>query len=442
MTQKEALDILKMGENVFLTGPAGSGKTYLLNKYIEYLKKHKVPVAITASTGIAATHMNGRTVHSWSAIGINRTLTKKELDALFYNEEIFNRINSPKVLIIDEISMLDANRFNLVDIVCKTLRKHPLPFGGLQIVLCGDFFQLPPVPTRGQPPPQFSFLSTSWKKANIAVCYLEKQYRQSDARFLGVLNSIRSNSPTETTRAILMERHQNSIEGVKKPTRLYAHNEKVDAINDFELAQMKTEEHTYIMTSNGDPELINELRKSCLAPQQLTLKKGASVMFVKNNFDGDYVNGTLGTVVDFEEDSDYPIVQKKDGTKIIATPSGWSIEEDDVVLARISQIPLRLAWAITIHKSQGMSLDHAEIDLSQAFIHGMGYVALSRVRTLAGIKLMGLNKIAMEVNPAITEFDKELKDKSKESHQKLKVLNWIKKKKAHGAFLIRSLVTR
>ena len=404
---------------MFLTGPAGSGKTYLLNKYIKYLKKNKVPVAITASTGIAATHMNGRTIHSWAAMGIRSTLTQKELDGLARNEEVFHRINNAHVLIIDEISMLDAARFNLVDVVCRTLRRQPfLSFGGLQVILCGDFFQLPPIPTRGEAPPEFAFLSESWAHAKIDVCYLEKQYRQSDRRFLEVLNSIRGNCATATTKAILMERHQIPINGVKKTTRLFAHNEKVNAMNDFELMQLNATEYDYSMSSDGNPELVQELRRSCLAPQQLTLKKGALVMFVKNNFEGGYVNGTLGTVVDFEEDSHYPIVEKKDGGKIIATPTSWSIEEDDVVLARISQIPLRLAWAITIHKSQGMSLDHAEIDLSQAFIHGMGYVALSRVRTLAGIKLMGLNEMALKVNPAITEFDKELQEGSKKSHNK------------------------
>ena len=150
------------------------------------------------------------------------------------------------------------------------------------------------------------------------------------------------------------------------------------------------------------------------------------------------MNGTLGTVIDFEEETNHPIIEKKDGGEIIATPSSWSIEEDDVTLARISQIPLRLAWAITIHKSQGMSLDHAEIDLSQAFIHGMGYVALSRVRTLAGIKLIGLNEMALKVDPAITEFDKELKKGSVKSHKKIKSLNLLSKKKAHAEFIRRA----
>jgi len=435
MTQEEALDILKMGQNVFLTGPAGSGKTYLLNKYIEYLNKHEIPVAITASTGIAATHMDGVTIHSWAGIKIKDHLTKKELNSIIYNPESHERINKPKVLIIDEISMLDARRFDLVNLVCRAVRENQKPFGGLQIIVCGDFFQLPPVPTRGQPPPKFAFESSSWKSSNIIVCYLEKQYRQSDLCFLETLNAIRGNSVTEVTISSLMERHQKSIDGYPKPTKLYTHNKDVNAINSFELAQIKSDSQFYYMTSSGEPELVAELKKSCLAPQELELKKGAFVMFVKNNFDGGYVNGTLGTIVDFDKDDNTPIVEKRDGTRITVGPASWTTEDDDeVVLARISQIPLTLAWAITVHKSQGMSLDCAEINLTKAFTEGMGYVALSRVRTLAGIKLMGLNDMALKVNEVITELDKELKELSHISKKDLHSLSWIKKQAAMKSF--------
>ena len=442
MTQEQALEILKMGQNVFLTGSAGTGKTHLLNKYIEYLKKNNVSVAITASTGIAATHMDGRTIHSWSAIGINKTLNKKELNAIIYNEDIKLRINKAKVLIIDEISMLDARCFDLVELVCRTIRGKSSPFGGLQVILCGDFFQLPPVPTRGEPPPEFAFNSDAWEKLNIRVCYLEKQHRQEDGRFLNLLNDIRNSKPTTTTREILMERHQQSIDGVEKPTRLYATNGKAKALNDFELAQIKLEEHVFNMSWSGDPELVKELRKVCLAPDPLILKKGAFVMFVKDNYiEGDtasgYVNGTLGIVTGFNEDDGFPIVKKHDGREIIATPRSWLVEEDEIELARITQIPLRLAWAITIHKSQGMSLDYAEIDLGNAFVQGMGYVALSRVRKLEGIKLMGLNDISLIVNSVIKEVDLEFKRMSVETEDILKSVDPDKKKELQKLLLLR-----
>lgn len=436
MTQEEALDILKMGQNVFLTGPAGSGKTYLLNKYIQYLKKNEIPVAVTASTGIAATHMDGRTIHSWAGIKIRDHFTKKDINALLYNSEVYARINNPKVLIIDEISMLDAKRFDLISTVCQTLRKNPTAFGGLQVVLCGDFFQLPPVPTRGQPPPEFCFTSKTWASANIVVCYLEKQYRQNDLRFLETLNAIRGNNVNETTVAVLKERDQQSIIGFPKPTKLYTHNSRVETINSFELEQIQSKPIHYHMTSSGEPELVAELRKSCLAPNELILKKGALVMFVKNNFDMGYVNGTLGTVVGFDKDDNNPIIEIKNGIKVTAGPASWTTEDEEGgVLARISQVPLRLAWAITVHKSQGMSLDCAEIDLSSAFTEGMGYVALSRVRALSGIKLMGLNEMALKVNSIITELDEQLIKMSNEAKNELESLGDLKKNDALKAFL-------
>lgn len=421
MTQDEALDILKTGQNVFLTGAAGTGKTFTLNSYITYLKEHKIPVAITASTGIAATHMDGRTVHSWSGIAIRKELTEKELKELYYNTFTNERINGARVLIIDEISMLEARVFSLVDKVCRFVRQDPHPFGGLQVIVCGDFFQLPPVPNRYEPPPKFAFQSPSWARADFKVCYLTKQYRQEDARFLQLLNSIRHNETTEETPRVLETRLEKSVEGFPKPPKLYSHRNDVDAINNYELGRLQTDPHTYQMQSWGEAELVASLKDSCLAPQELVLKIGAQVMFVRNSFSEHYVNGTLGIIVGFEEDTEYPIVQLRDERRIIARSSRWSIEEDGELLAYIEQIPLRLAWAITIHKSQGMTLDAAEINLSKAFAHGMGYVALSRVRTLESIKLLGLNEMALKVSPAITQIDARLKALSVKAQEDMNI---------------------
>jgi ATP-dependent DNA helicase PIF1 len=437
MTQDEALTLLKTGRNVFLTGPAGSGKTHTLNLYIKYLEEHKVPVAVTASTGIAATHMNGQTVHSWSGIGLKKSFTKKDKYRLLNNEKLRNRVRHAKVLIIDEISMLETRVLDLVDEACRLLRDNGRPFGGLQVVFCGDFFQLPPVHKSGDPKPLFAYLSTAWQKADPVVCYLEKQYRQQDTRFLDVLNTIRAGSAGDDIGAVLRERYLQDVEGYSKPTRLRTHNADADAINSFELQRIDAPEHKYQMVSSGDPDLVAELKKACLAPEELVLKKGAVVMFVKNNVDKGYVNGTVGTVVDFDKETDYPIVETKDG-QMIAEPDEWSIEDDDEqVLAAIVQVPLRLAWAITVHKSQGMSLDCAEIDLSKAFIEGMGYVALSRVRTLSGIKLVGLNKLALKVNSEIIESDIEFRLASEQERKGLNETGKVKLFTLHKLFLLR-----
>lgn len=432
MIQEDVFEILKTGQNIFLTGPAGSGKTYLLNKYINYLKDNRVEVAITASTGIAATHLNGRTIHSWCGMRIAEKLNKAQMKALKQNKSVVNRILKARVLIIDEISMLNASRLDLVNNICQAIRQNLKPFGGLQIILCGDFFQLSPVTTKKSEDSRFVVDSDIWNSMDLKVCYIEEQYRQQDKKFLSILSAIRENAIDESIIKILQERYNQPINSSIKPTILYTHNREVEAENLFELNKLKGEEHIYQMAESGLPYLFKSLKDSCLAPETLKLKINAVVMFLKNNFDKGYVNGTLGKVVGFEEDSGYPIVKTIFGKKIIANPCSWAIEEEHHSLASISQIPLRLAWAITVHKSQGMSLDCAEIDLSKTFEFGMGYVALSRVKSLEGIKLMGINEMALQVNKKAIDLDKILSAKSKldlKNYKKLKNKQVIKDQK-------------
>jgi len=195
-----------------------------------------------------------------------------------------------------------------------------------------------------------------------------------------------------------------TIDIEKTITRLYSHNVDVNTINDKKLAALVGEEHIFQMTSIGKKALIDRIKKSCLSPEILVLKKGAKVIFTKNNFEKGFVNGTLGEVIGFSED-DIPIVRTSQNRKIEASQMEWSIEQEDKVLASVTQIPLRLAWALTVHKSQGMTLDSAIVDLSDAFEYGQGYVAISRVKSLSGLFLLGLNKRALEVHPKIADFD-------------------------------------
>lgn len=408
MNQKTAFEILKQGHNVFLTGPAGSGKTFLLNQFIKYLKSQGKAVAVTASTGIAATHMDGRTVHSWSGMGIRGTLTEYDLKKIARNAKTKNRVGRTKVLIIDEISMLGAIQLENVDQICRRIKEPFLSFGGMQVVLCGDFFQLPPVNRYGRPEIKFAFLSPVWKELDLKICYLDEQHRQKDNLMLSALNDIRGKKVTEKTRKLILSRENKPIAGSVKPTKLFTHNADADAVNKEELEKLKTKPFSYSMRSSGNKKLIEYLKAGCLAPEKLVLKKGAQVMFVRNNFEKEYVNGTLGTVIDFDETSKMPIVKTTRGKEILAVPETWEVDDYGKTLAEIIQLPLRLAWAITVHKSQGMSLDAAEIDLRKSFEYGMGYVALSRVRSLEGISLLGINDAALEVSPEIFELDKKL----------------------------------
>ena len=433
MTQEQALAIMKTGANVFLTGEPGSGKTYTVNAFVSWLKRYGIKPAITASTGIAATHIGGFTIHSWSGIGVRNELTKHDIQYMLDNKKLKSRVRDAKTLIIDEISMLSAQTLGLVDVACQKLRENPVPFGGLQIILVGDFFQLPPVIAKEEQKEEetrlitnnlitnngiFAFDSSSWITLNPVVCYLDEQHRQEDPEFLGLLAAIRNRAVTPEHRKLLGERF--SATPTEVVPKLFSHNANVDRVNAFELEKLPDEARLFTMEIHGHKNLVEQLKKGCLSPAELYLKIGAPVMFTKNDYlQHQYVNGTLGTVIGFSEEDQCPIVETRNGTRVYADRAEWRIEDGERVLARITQIPLRLAWAITIHKSQGMSLDAAHLDLRGAFEHGQGYVALSRVRTLAGLTLAGWNERALEVHPDIVTKDIRFRALSRAAEKKL-----------------------
>jgi hypothetical protein len=424
MRQDEAFNILKMGKNVFLTGEAGAGKTYLLNQYIHYLKENNVKVAITASTGIAATHLQGTTIHSWSGIGVRDTLTDHDLEKIITTDRIKRNYKKTKVLIIDEISMLHQHQLDMVNTIARHMLGNQQPFGGIQVVLCGDFFQLPPISANGlMQEKHFAFEANSFQQGDFHICYLHEQHRQGDDLLHVILNDIRSGTAGEKTKVPLRTRYKKEPHGTMRATKLYCRNINVDAINEKELMTLEGQEKKYSMGSVGYSATVEGLKRSCLALEELKLKIGAEVMFIKNDPLGKFVNGTRGVVVGFENNSEaWPIVKTFDNETFIAYPEEWKYEDNGIVRAIITQVPLRLAWAITIHKSQGMTLDAAEIDLGDAFEPGMGYVALSRVRSLNGLKLMNLNEMALRVHPKILEHDKTFKQDSEATVEYLKNL--------------------
>ena len=438
MTQKEALDLLKLGHNVFLTGPAGSGKTYLLNQYIEYLHEHGVGVAETASTGIAATHIGGQTIHSWSGMGVRDTLADDELEKVIKNDRIKRNLKKTKVLIIDEVSMLHAHQLDMIERITRHAIDFTKPFGGLQVILCGDFFQLPPVSRGGfgGNDKTFAYECDAWEEGEFQICYLEEQFRQNEDSLLDILNAIRSGEANENVKIPLRARYRKEPEGPVRPTRLYVRNKNVDTINQSELDKLEGREEVYYMETHGFSTLVEVLQRNCMASEELHLKIGAEVMFVKNSVTGMYVNGTRAVVEGFDEDEKLPIVRTFDGRRIVVIPEEWHLEENGSVRATIKQIPLRLAWAITVHKSQGMTLDAAEVDLSDAFEPGMGYVALSRVRTLSGLKLMGLNDMALSVHPKILLHDEKFRNWSTSAGKILATLSDSKKEKVHLEILL------
>lgn len=448
MTQKEALTILKTGANVFLTGEPGSGKTHTVNTYVRWLREQEIEPSITASTGIAATHIGGYTIHSWAGLGIKDKLTEYDLDQMATNERLVKRVNNARILIIDEVSMLSSHTLSMVDSVCRSLRNLTSAFGGLQVILVGDFFQLPPVVPRNQfsnprnlfdesksgLDNRFAFNSGSWDKASFVVCYLSEQHRQEDSVFLQLLGAIRGGRVTSDHLETLKGRFDITND-YKDIPRLYSHNIDVDGLNGRELDKLSEKSRTFVMESRGTERLIAQLKKGCLSPETLCLKIGARVMFTKNNFEEGFVNGTLGKISGFSKTSGNPLVKTDQGKIIEVEKVEWAIEENNRVLASVSQIPLRLAWAITIHKSQGMSMDSAHMDLSNTFEYGQGYVALSRVRTLKGLILAGLNKRALEVHPDIMKRDLEFRESSLATQNSFNKLKAEEIEKMHNNFI-------
>ncbi len=408
MKQRLALGIMLAGHNILLTGQAGSGKTFVLNEFIRMAKDQGKTVAVTATTGLAATHLGGNTIHAWSGIGVHDSLPPNLIADMPKGRR--DTIKKTDVLIIDEISMLHDYRLDMVEQVARKVRASDKPFGGIQVILCGDFFQLPPV-TRGEGSGRFVVHSDAWQRLEPVICYLSEQHRQSDMAFLDILTALRAGDLRQRHGKALLARLNTSLDAAEV-TELHTTNIDVDDINEKALDKLPGEEHNYPMLTTGKEMYVNSLKRSCLAADMLTLKKGALVMCIKNSQDKKYVNGSIGTVTDFEELTGYPIVHLRSGREVVVTPDSWELRDGDKKRASLTQVPLRLAWAITVHKSQGMTLDAARIDLRRAFVEGMGYVALSRVRSLDTLSLAGINRMALKVSPDALAIDQDLQAKS------------------------------
>lgn len=410
--QKNILLEISQGHNIFVTGGAGTGKSFLLN----YLKHHYsyLGLAITASTGIAAVNIGGSTIHSWAGIGLANLPIEQIVGNIFSGKmsKIRRRIKQTNILAIDEISMISADLFEILDKVLRAVRENNKPFGGLQMVLFGDFLQLPPITKYGETKQEFCFNSKSWEELNLKTFQLKEIFRQHDKKFIKILNNLRFGELDEDdVEQLKLRLNANDDNVAIRPTILTSHNQKAETINSNQLKKIPQEEKTFGAQFFGDQNKIELLRKNCLATETLKIKVGAQVMMIKNTYQKEgIINGSLGVVRSFSSKKNYPVVEFANGKIITIAPEEWLIESFDhdnkqlKTEAGMVQIPLILSWAITIHKSQGLTLDKISCDLAQIFAAGQAYVALSRARNIESVFISSIDFRRITAEPDAVRF--------------------------------------
>mmetsp|Transcript_59082 Transcript_59082/g.125517 ORF Transcript_59082/g.125517 Transcript_59082/m.125517 type:complete len:595 (+) Transcript_59082:402-2186(+) len=451
--QKSASEYIFSGGNAFLTGAAGVGKSYLLNYVIRGLRaKHErataggggggtglrptkprpdAAVVVAAATGIAATHIDGVTIHSWAGVRLGTGGARVLVPRVLKNAAACQRWRTAKVLVLDEVSMIDGMFFEALDAVGREVRRcRSRPFGGIQLVLSGDFFQLPPVSLRTC---GFAFECPAWSNAAVRMVELRTVVRQlGDQTFVNLLNRIRlGKCPDDITRALQschISRKAPPADGIV-PTKLYCTNRNVDEENDRKLKQLPGIERAFRATDEFKGAYTNEVRRNISqtmdkkVPSELRLKVGAQVILTRNMPTHNLVNGSRGVVKDFREEGGgdgvgraagesrdggrtlLPVVRFSNGVRMTVTeesvyqggPSGGMVR---------SQLPLKLGWSLTVHKSQGMTIERAELQLDDAFDFGQAYVALSRVTSLDGLWVRGgsITQHVVKAHPKVIAF--------------------------------------
>ncbi|KAF5356106.1 hypothetical protein D9756_004033 [Leucocoprinus leucothites] len=451
---------VKEGGNVFFTGSAGTGKSVLLREIIKFKTGRHSPnvIAITASTGIAAINIGGVTLHSWAGIKLGEEPVDRFVKKVRYQkslESLRKRWQQVKALIIDELSMIDGSLFDYLEEIARELRGDSRPFGGIQLVLCGDFCQLPPVPGRDKKgrevPAKFAFEARSWDSCIGTPMMLKKVFRQRDQTFANMLNEMRYGKMQESTIRIFksLERNVTYSDGIE-PTEMYPTRREVANANTWRLGRLPGEPRIYEAQDHkgvdhkGEQishERMLDILDKLVAPKTLELKVGAQVMLIKNLRQGILVNGSIGQVVDFatpkeavesgtkiaQVESDklhsrngtsninlvtqeilkydwkWPVIKFTNGETLVVTPVDFTVNNGDgeTLMARRLQLPLILAWALSVHKSQGQTLERVRVDLRRTFEMGQAYVALSRATNMEHLQVLNFSKEKVMADPKV-----------------------------------------
>jgi len=441
--QQYAFHRYKQGHNLFITGPGGTGKSHLIKTIKDDLDANGVKHAVCALTGCAAVLLNccAKTIHSWSGIGLGAGEIHDIVGKVIRNRKATTNWKTTRVLIVDEVSMLSMKIFDVLNKVGQTVRKnYSRPFGGIQLIFIGDFFQLPPVGRYTEPETtMFCFQSAAWLSTFSLENHIQLKtlYRQKDPRYIKVLEEVRQGVISPESVEILNQR--TLVKPTITPTKLFPINSDAERVNQIMYMKIAEEEHVFTLKRKhgmrtfveiGTPispaviQRCQELSKEdveqqldlfaegCKLTPELQLKKGAFVMCLANlDVDAGICNGSQGVVVDFVPGLDIPIVRFLNGIQMRIVPKVY--QHGDYPTFGLEQIPLRLAWAFTIHKSQGITLDIAEMDLgSNVFEYGQSYVGLSRVRNLEGLYLSNFNPRKIKTNPTVAEFYRSIPEVS------------------------------
>lgn len=416
--QKRFFDVFFSGKNVFLSGRAGVGKSYCVSRLFDFAREEKLSMAKTASTGVAALNIGGGTLHSWSGIGLGDKTVDHLIKDAKRNKRAVQRMMYSKILVIDEISMVSADLFNKIDLVLKYFRENNNPFGGIQMCVVGDCGQLPPVIKDFDCQEHYFFESRAWKEGGFSSVLLEQVVRQDEVEFIQFLNNVRlgKSEGIEVLDQCINREFKSEI----KPIKLFSRNVDVSKFNQSELDKIESPSKFFWSKDSGADHHIKFFDKNCQAPAKLELKIGASVMLLVNlDVGAGLVNGSIGKVTAFTTEG--PEVLFTNGLRQIITPNTWHINEHRIFgtesayvsVASREQIPLKVCYATTIHKSQGQTFDLVDLDLNEAFACGQAYTALSRVRKLAGLSVKPFNVDRIKASPKALRFYEQLEEENK-----------------------------
>ena len=400
---QKIIKLIKEKRNIFITGHAGTGKSYILEK----LKTIIPQLVVTSTTGIAAVNIKGQTIHSWAGVGICNKPVSATVQNIVSNSVQRNQIKKCKILALDEVSMLNINTFEYIDEVLRHVREIDEPFGGIQTIFIGDFFQLPPVEDKlSEQKKKYCFESKLWKDMEFFPVILRKNYRQKERNFIRTLSHIRTNSLTDKDMELLKSREVVDGDELSNMLHIFSTNEEVRRYNQQKFNLLETNMHILeaIDTIHQSTNILNY----CKAEEIITLKVGARVMLLVNlNFEKGLINGSCGTVVEIKDDS--VLIKFDNGVNEEIQRYNFEFYKNEKLVASRKQYPLSLAYGVTTHKSQGMTLDKLFVDFSRFFENGQTYVALSRIKTLDGLHISNFNPQKIKVDKKIVEFYKKLK---------------------------------